>query len=106
LQKAIDNQQEWLTEIEAKNILSAYNIPTVKTVEVENPQEAYKTAKKMKGKMVLKILSPDITHKSDSGGVVLNLESPEAVLQAAETCCSVIKRLILILIFKALPSKR
>ena len=34
--------------------------------------------------MVLKILSPDITHKSDSGGVVLNLESPEAVLQAAE----------------------
>jgi acetyltransferase len=84
LQKAIDNQQEWLTEIEAKNILSAYNIPTVKTVEVENPQEAYKAAKKMKGKMVLKILSPDITHKSDSGGVVLNLESPEAVLQAAE----------------------
>ncbi|NDA90392.1 MAG: hypothetical protein EBY20_05750 [Alphaproteobacteria bacterium] len=84
LQKAIDNQQEWLTEIEAKNILSAYNIPTVKTVEVENPQEAYKAAKKMKGKMVLKILSPDITHKSDSGGVVLNLESSEAVLQAAE----------------------
>jgi len=60
------------------------NIPTVKTVEVENPQEAYKAAKKMKGKMVLKMLSPDITHKSDSGGVVLNLKSPEEVLQAAE----------------------
>lgn len=84
LQKAIDNKQEWLTEIEAKNILSAYNIPTVKTVEVETPQEDYKAAKKMKGKMVLKILSPDITHKSDSGGVILSLDSPEAVLKAAE----------------------
>jgi acetyltransferase len=84
LQKAIDHQQEWLTEIEAKNILRAYNIPTVETIEVANPQDAYKAAKQMKSKMVLKILSPDITHKSDSGGVILNLESPEAVLQVAE----------------------
>ena len=85
LQKAIDNKQEWLTEIEAKDILRAYNIPIVETFEVESPEDAYKAAKKIKSKMVLKILSPDITHKSDSGGVVLGLESPEAVRDAAQS---------------------
>lgn len=84
LQKAIANKQEWLTEIEAKNILRAYNIPIVETFEVESPEDAYKSAKKLKSKMVLKILSPDITHKSDSGGVILDLASPEEVRDAAQ----------------------
>ncbi len=84
LQKAITNKQDWLTEIEAKNIFRAYGIPIVETFMVKSPEEAYQEAKKIKSKMVLKILSPDITHKSDSGGVVLNLQSPEEVKDAAQ----------------------
>jgi acetyltransferase len=52
-------------------------------VEVATPKEAYEKAGQFKSKMVLKILSPDITHKSDSGGVVLNLKSPKEVEEAA-----------------------
>lgn len=73
----------WLTEPEAKKVLQAYNIPVTQILEVTTPTEAYNKAKQFKGKMVLKILSPDITHKSDSGGVVLNLKSPEEVKAAA-----------------------
>lgn len=82
INEAISNGRTWLTEPEAKKILLAYNIPIAKIFEVKTPEEAFEKAKEFKSKMVLKILSPDITHKSDSGGVILNLKSAEEVQKA------------------------
>lgn len=84
IENAIAKGQIWLTEPEAKKVLAAYNIPVSKVLEVFTPKEAFEKAKEFHGKMVLKILSPDITHKSDSGGVVLNLKTPQEVEEAAK----------------------
>jgi acetyltransferase len=76
--------REWLTEPEAKSMLVAYGIPTVKTRVAETPAECARLAREMKLPLAVKIVSPDIIHKSDVGGVVLDLETSEAVGAAAE----------------------
>jgi acetyltransferase len=66
----------WLSEAQAKSVLAAYQIPTVATRIAGTPDEAARHAAEVGGAVALKILSPDITHKSDVGGVVLNLAAP------------------------------
>jgi acetyltransferase len=71
-----------MTEPEAKTVLEAYGIPTVPTRVAATPEEARKAAAEMLGSyssLVVKILSPDIAHKSDIGGVRLDLKSAEDV---------------------------
>ena len=72
-----------LTEPEAKAVLNAYGIPVVETLTAADPAEAGAVAARLGFPVVLKILSPDITHKSDIGGVHLDLRSQQAVEQAA-----------------------
>jgi acetyltransferase len=72
-----------LSEPEAKRVLSAYGIPVVETHPVATPEEAARCAAKIGFPVALKIISPDVVHKSDVGGVVLNLDSGEAVIAAA-----------------------
>jgi acetyltransferase len=72
-----------LTEPEAKRVLAAYGVPVVTTRSVQTPEEAAAVAAEIEGSVVVKILSPDIGHKSDVGGVVLDLNGPAAVLEAA-----------------------
>ena len=72
-----------LNEPEAKAVLEAYGIPAVETRVATTPAEAAEIAATMKGRLALKILSPDIVHKSDVGGVVLNLPGPAEVEKAA-----------------------
>ncbi|MES2098247.1 MAG: bifunctional acetate--CoA ligase family protein/GNAT family N-acetyltransferase [Pseudomonadota bacterium] len=63
-----------LDEFEAKALLKAYGIPTVPTVAVDlSPGSATAAAREIGYPVALKILSPDISHKSDVGGVCLNL---------------------------------
>jgi acetyltransferase len=83
INKTLDENRPWLTESEAKGVLAAYAIPVVETYEAASPNEAAKLAKKIGGPIALKILSPDITHKSDVGGVSLNLETPDVVRENA-----------------------
>ena len=80
----LEDKRSVLTELEAKSLLAAMGIPTVPTVRVADPAEARQAADRLGYPVVLKILSRDITHKSDVGGVQINLASPEAVRQAAE----------------------
>ncbi|MGD1152720.1 MAG: acetate--CoA ligase family protein [Syntrophales bacterium] len=71
-----------LTEIESKEVLKAYGIP-VRTGQVAtDPESAAEIAGKLGYPVVMKIVSPDIPHKSDVGGVRVNLGSPEAVRSA------------------------
>jgi acetyltransferase len=72
-----------LGECEAKEVLAAYAISAVEGHVVEDLEQAMTTAHQMGFPVVLKIISPDIIHKSDVGGVALNLRTPRAVGHAA-----------------------
>jgi len=72
-----------LSAPESRAVLRAYGVPAVSEVIAATPTEARQRAEGMNGPVALKILSPDITHKSDVGGVVLRLASPTAVEAAA-----------------------
>ncbi|MGQ9624148.1 MAG: acetate--CoA ligase alpha subunit [Candidatus Bathycorpusculaceae bacterium] len=76
--------RELLTEVEAKKILEYYGFPVVKTFVAKTVKEAVMLAKQIGYPVVLKILSPQIVHKSDAGGVALNLTCDSEVEQAFE----------------------
>ena len=71
-----------LTEVESKEILAAYGIPVVPTQVAESPEAAVEAAEQMGYPVVLKLYSHTLTHKSDVGGVQLNLPDAEAVRRA------------------------
>jgi acetyltransferase len=64
-----------LSEFEAKEVLAAYQIPCVKTVVVTSAEEAAAQAEEIGFPVAMKIYSHDITHKTDVGGVALNIRS-------------------------------
>src|SRR5262249_52811419 len=75
-----------LSEVEGKALLAAYGIPTVATAVARDPAEVATLASGIianHGACVVKILSEDITHKSDAGGVRLGLEREAEAQQAA-----------------------
>jgi acetyltransferase len=84
VENAISQGRTVLSEPEAKAILSAYGIPTVETHIARTPEECRQIAQEMGGPLALKILSPDLSHKSDRGGVRLNIETADECLEAAE----------------------
>ncbi|MYN03225.1 GNAT family N-acetyltransferase [Pseudoduganella sp. DS3] len=72
-----------LGEAEAKEVLACYGVPVVETAIADRVEAAVLLAERIGFPVALKILSPDINHKSDVGGVVLDLESAPAVRTAA-----------------------
>ena len=74
----------WLTEVESKQVLSAYGIPTVPTRLAESPEAAARLAAEIGAPVALKAQSPALPHKTAVGAVELNLAGPAAVQQAAE----------------------
>jgi acetyltransferase len=88
LDKVLNEGRQWLTEPESKEALRAYGLPAVETEIASTPEEAAASARGMQGPYVVKILSTDIVHKSDIGGVMLDLETPDAVEAAARTILS------------------
>ncbi|MAY67658.1 MAG: GNAT family N-acetyltransferase [Rhodospirillaceae bacterium] len=79
-----------MSEPAAKSVLAAYGIPTVETHIVTTPADAAAKAQAMGFPVALKILSPDISHKSDVGGVDLFLDTAEAVAASAERMLKII----------------
>lgn len=71
-----------LLETEAKTVCREYGIPVTKFELAKTEDEAVNFAKAIGFPIVLKIVSPDIIHKSDIGGVMINLKSPDEVRQA------------------------
>ncbi len=90
---AIAADRELLTETESKALLSAYRIPTVETRIAKTADEAVRHAQEIGFPVAIKILSPDITHKSDVGGVVLDLETAEQVGSATRNMFERIRRM-------------
>ena len=82
--RAFEHQRQWLTEADSKAVLSAYGIPITPVRAARDAEAAAAAAEAIGGSVALKILSPDISHKSDVGGVALDLRDAEEVRQAAE----------------------
>ena len=83
VQQMIDNARKegrsLLTEIEAKELLKQSGINVVETKLAASKEEAVSMSKQMGFPVALKITSPDVVHKTDAGGVKLNLEDAVAV---------------------------
>ena len=77
--------------LEAMDILSAYGIPTARGGLARTPEEAAQLAQRLGEKVVLKVVSSEISHKSDVGGVLVGVES-ERVEEAAAMMLRQIRR--------------
>ena len=82
IQRARQAKRSLLNEIESKNILAAYGIPIVPTKFARSEKQAVDLANKVDCPVALKVFSETITHKSDVGGVKLNLHGAAAVRRA------------------------
>ncbi|WP_420963146.1 bifunctional acetate--CoA ligase family protein/GNAT family N-acetyltransferase [Brucella sp. IR073] len=82
--QAASENRRMLTEPEAKAVIRAYGIPVPETVTVRTADEAAKAAEGLlqTSRVVVKLLSREITHKSDAGGVVLDIDTPQGVAEA------------------------
>lgn len=81
-----------LLENEAKTICAEYNIPVTKFKLAKTYKDSIKAAQQIGFPVALKIVSPDIIHKSDSGGVMLNLKSANDVENAFNEIMNNVKR--------------
>jgi acyl-CoA synthetase (NDP forming) len=90
--QAIKEGRKNLTETEAKAVCMDYGIPVTRSELAENEEEALKLAEKIGFPVVLKIVSPDIIHKSDVGGVIVNLKNAKEVGNAYKQILSNVKK--------------
>lgn len=82
-----------LDEVTSKKLLKAYGIPVSKEAIAQTAADAVKIANKIGFPVVAKVVSADILHKSDVGGVVLNLSSAADVRKAFNTITARVKKL-------------
>ena len=92
--QALADKREWLDPAEVAAFFSGYGIPFARTEAAKDAEAAVKIASGIKGPVVLKIRSRDVIHKSDVGGVALNLVGGDQVLQAARRMNERVKRVV------------
>ncbi|MBM4055711.1 MAG: acetyl-CoA synthetase [Planctomycetes bacterium] len=82
IQNALAQNRYELLEPEAKQLIETYGIVTTKYSVTTSASEAIRAANSIKYPVVLKIISPDISHKTDAGGVLLNIKNEKEVEDA------------------------
>ncbi|HXP47811.1 MAG TPA: bifunctional acetate--CoA ligase family protein/GNAT family N-acetyltransferase, partial [Terriglobales bacterium] len=92
VRKVHETERTILTEYESKQLLAAYGIPTVRTEIAENAREAARIAGEIGYPVVLKLYSETITHKTDVGGVLLNLKNADEVRIAFDEIHSLVEQ--------------
>jgi acetyltransferase len=92
VERVLGEGRTLLSEAESKQLLASYGIPVVETRLARDAAEAVRIAGEIGGACALKIASPDITHKSDVGGVRLNLRGPDEVAAAAASILDSVKQ--------------
>jgi len=85
INKARADKRDSLTEIEAKEVFKAYGMPVTNIALAKTEDEAVAVGKKIGFPLVLKIVSPDILHKSDAGGVKVNIKDEAGIREAFQT---------------------
>ncbi len=81
-----------LTEFESKSVLKRAGVPVVETKLAKNQKEAVSISQKIGFPVVLKIVSPDVIHKTDAGGVKLGLENVSEVKKAYNDILTSVKK--------------
>ncbi|MHA1590595.1 MAG: acetate--CoA ligase family protein [Candidatus Njordarchaeales archaeon] len=81
-----------LTEVETKSLLEQYGIPFPKRAIAKTREEAIKKSREIGFPIVMKILSPDIIHKTDVGGVILDIKNEEEVGKAWDQMMQSVKQ--------------
>jgi len=81
-----------LTEAEAYELLSEYGIPVPKYSVVSSEEDALKIAKRLGFPLVMKIVSPDIVHKTDIGGVEMNVSNLEQTKKAYKSIIDQVRK--------------
>jgi len=79
------NGRDVLTEVEAKSIFEAYGLPVTNHKLATSEEEAVQFANKIGYPIVMKIVSPDILHKSDAGGVKVNIKDADGIRESYKT---------------------
>jgi acetyltransferase len=79
IEAVLTERRDVLTEVESMAVLNAFHIPTVRNAVAHSANEALVIAESMGFPVALKVLSTDISHKSDAGGVRLNINSAQEV---------------------------
>jgi acetyltransferase len=92
IEGALQESRKVLSEMESKALLSAFHIPVAQTLVAHSPNEALLIAQQLGYPVAMKINSPDITHKTDAGGVRLNLINAQAVRGAYHELVENVKR--------------
>jgi acetyltransferase len=82
IESVLAERRQVLTEIESKALLGAFRIPIATTAIARSPNEALVIAESLGFPVAMKVHSPDISHKSDVGGVRLNLHNAQAIRSA------------------------
>jgi len=82
LRIALKEGRTLLNEEESKDFLMTYRIPVTMVQVAQNPEDAIGLAEKMGYPVVIKVVSPDISHKSDVGGVIMGIDSSEVLKEA------------------------
>jgi len=77
LPSALTGQGRWLAEPEALQLLVSYGLPVIPHRLVTSAEEAARAARELGFPVALKVVAPEIVHKSDVGGVILNVSAPE-----------------------------
>jgi acyl-CoA synthetase (NDP forming) len=90
--KAKKEGRSILTEFESKRFLSQVGIPVVETRLAASQTEAVSISQRIGFPVVLKIVSPDVVHKTDSGGVRLGLKNPSEVKKAYKDILKSVKK--------------
>ena len=92
IRHALDDRREWLDPAEVAGFLGCYGIPFARTEAVSDAKSAGQAAARINAPVALKIRSRDVIHKSDVGGVALNLATPAEVEAAARHMNDVVSR--------------
>lgn len=92
IEGALQERRKVLTEMESKALLAAFHIPVAQTMVVHSPNEALLIAQQLGFPVAMKVNSPEVTHKTDAGGVFLNLSNAQAVRAAYHEIIDNIKR--------------
>jgi len=82
IELVLNDNRSVMTEFEAKQFLANYDIPVIKNGIATTEKEAEKLAEEIGYPLVMKIASPDILHKTDVGGVKLNIQDKEEAKEA------------------------
>lgn len=82
IERALQENRKNLTEWEASSILKDYDIPVAKSALVTTLEEGKRAATELGYPLVLKVVAPHILHKSDIGGVILNIVDESQLIRA------------------------